>query len=355
MRKNYVLAIFLLPFSAFSSVVYQKDGDILDLYGSIRGRHIISDNKSVDGDGSYIRFGLKGQTRINDSLTGYGQWEYQAQFNNSEGSDAQKGNKTRLGFAGLKLAKFGSVDYGRNWGVAYDVASITDKAPFFDELSYVSPDNFMTSRANGLLTWRNTDFFDLVDGLALTLQYQGKNHASSDSGRAATASNGDGYGMSISYDLTHDVSVKGAYTSSKRTSAQNQLTYGDGERAELWTAGIKYDDSRLYFGALYSGGHNVVKISSSGYANTSQSFEAVASYLFSTGIKPLVGYFYSEGKDIEGGGKTKLLNYVDFTLTYYLNKNMSAYVDYKYNLLSAGNPVAIDTTNKLGLGLTYQF
>jgi outer membrane pore protein F len=36
-------------------------------------------------------------------------------------------------------------------------------------------DNFMTGRTNGVATYRNSDFFGLVDGLSFALQYQGKN------------------------------------------------------------------------------------------------------------------------------------------------------------------------------------
>jgi predicted porin len=32
----------------------------------------------------------------------------------------------------------------------------------------------MTGRANGVATYRNTDFFGLVEGLNFALQYQGK-------------------------------------------------------------------------------------------------------------------------------------------------------------------------------------
>ncbi len=35
----------------------------------------MSDNDSKDGDQSYIRFGFKGETQINNQLTGYGRWE----------------------------------------------------------------------------------------------------------------------------------------------------------------------------------------------------------------------------------------------------------------------------------------
>ncbi|VFS55994.1 Porin OmpN [Raoultella planticola] len=48
-------------------------------------------------DTTYARIGLKGETQINDQLTGYGQWEYNMDASNVEGS---QGTKTRLAFAG---------------------------------------------------------------------------------------------------------------------------------------------------------------------------------------------------------------------------------------------------------------
>ncbi|PDO22405.1 porin, partial [Escherichia coli] len=41
---------------------------------------------------------------------------------------------------------------------------------------------------NGVATYRNSDFFGLVDGLNFAVQYQGKN-----SNRGVTKQNGDGY------------------------------------------------------------------------------------------------------------------------------------------------------------------
>ncbi|MGS0925707.1 porin, partial [Salmonella enterica] len=87
---------------ADAAEVYNKDGNKLDLYGKVDGLHYFSKDKGDDGDQSYVRFGFKGETQINDQLTGYGQWEYNIQANNDEGST--KGNATRLAFAGLKFA-----------------------------------------------------------------------------------------------------------------------------------------------------------------------------------------------------------------------------------------------------------
>ncbi|MGJ3449117.1 porin, partial [Enterobacter sp. PTB] len=58
--------------AAHAAEVYNKDGNKLDLYGKVDGLHYFSDDKSVDGDQSYARVGFKGETQVNDQLTGYG-------------------------------------------------------------------------------------------------------------------------------------------------------------------------------------------------------------------------------------------------------------------------------------------
>lgn len=215
----------LLAVAAFASAspmaaeIYNKDGNKLDLYGSMRARHYFSGDTTVDGDNSYVRFGFKGQTRITDLLTGYGQWEYNVQANHSE-AEGTEGNKTRFGFAGLQYGDWGSIDYGRNGGVLYDVSSITDYAPIFDIMTDSYTDGFMTGRSGGLLTYRNTNFFGLLDNLKFALQYQGKNgEGTSTSGRSVYAENGDGAGMSASYSFDWGGTILAAYGNSRRTSA----------------------------------------------------------------------------------------------------------------------------------------
>jgi outer membrane protein N len=38
-----------------------------------------------------MRMGFKGETQINDMITGYGQWEYQVQANGTEGDKGNPG------------------------------------------------------------------------------------------------------------------------------------------------------------------------------------------------------------------------------------------------------------------------
>ncbi|TKI06361.1 porin, partial [Martelella alba] len=56
-----VLATLVTPV-LHAAEIYNKDGNKLDLYGSVRARHYFSDNTAIDGDNSYVRLGFKGQT-----------------------------------------------------------------------------------------------------------------------------------------------------------------------------------------------------------------------------------------------------------------------------------------------------
>lgn len=376
MMKKSALAILTaalaLSTAAQAAEVYNKDGNKLDFYGKVKAMRYMSDadtNASNNADKSYTRIGFKGQTQINDQLTGYGQWEYNFSLSNSEGgSDAQSGNKTRLGFAGLKLKDYGSIDYGRNYGVIYDVEAFTDMMPEFGATAYTRADTYMLTRGNGMLTYRNNDFFGLVDGLKFALQYQGKNDASSS--RNANVSNGDGYGASLSYRIIEGLTVNGAVSSSNRLiQTQKESTYGAGEKAEAWATGVKYDNNGVYLAGTYAETRNMNPINSgatftqngtttavSGYVNKLQNIELVAQYQFDFGLRPSLAYVQTKGKDMENGiGDADLYKFVDIGATYYFNKNMSTFVDYKVNLLNDDNKLGLNTDDIVAVGVMYQF
>ena len=357
---SLLVPALLVAGAANAAEVYNKDGNKLDLYGKVDGLHYFSDNKDVDGDQTYMRLGFKGETQVTDQLTGYGQWEYQIQGNSAEN---ENNSWTRVAFAGLKFQDVGSFDYGRNYGVVYDVTSWTDVLPEFGGDTYGS-DNFMQQRGNGFATYRNSDFFGLVDGLNFAVQYQGKNGSASgedqtNNGRTELRQNGDGVGGSITYNLGEGFGIGTAVSSSKRTSSQNDLTYGNGDRAETYTGGLKYDANNIYLAAQYTQTYNATRVGNLGWANKAQNFEVVAQYQFDFGLRPSVAYLQSKGKDLENGyGDQDLLKYVDVGATYYFNKNMSTYVDYKINLLDDKEftrNAGISTDDIVALGLVYQF
>ncbi|WP_238407037.1 porin, partial [Atlantibacter hermannii] len=305
-----------------------------------------------------------------------GQWEYNIQANDTESSGNQ--SSTRLGFAGLKFGDYGSFDYGRNYGVVYDVEAWTDMLPVFGGDSYTYTDNFMVGRANGVATYRNTDFFGLVEGWNFALQYQGANEGSNGlfdqegtgnrNGDNMRKDNGDGWGISTTYDFGMGFNAGAAYASSDRTNEQQFASTAGGENADVWTFGLKYDANDVYLAAMYSETRNMTPYGNNiGHiANKTQNFEVTAQYQFDFGLRPEVSYLQSKGKDLaKNGGESDdnndqdLVKYVSVGANYYFNKNFSTYVDYKINLLdeddSFYNANGISTDDVVGVGMIYQF
>ncbi|SQI39838.1 Porin ompk36 [Leminorella richardii] len=379
MMKRKILAVVVPALLAAGAVnaaeVYNKDGNKIDITGKIQGSHLFSDDKSTDGDKTYVRFGLRGETQVNDQITGYGFYQAELNASSSENSSTN-GSKTRLAYAGLKVGDAGSFDYGRNYGVLYDVGGWTDVLPEFGGETFQRTDVFMSQRAGGLATYRNKNFFGLVDGLNFAVQYQGRNDSSD---RNGTDRNGDGWGLSSTYNLGNGLSLGAAYSSSDRTDGQTldgQYYYGyaAGDRADAVTAGIKYDANNIYLAAIYAQTYNMTpygKVTYTGgdkktvVANKTQNVELVAQYQFDFGLQPSLAWLYSKGKDLDlrlANGKTydneEIMNYIDVGATYYFNKNISAKVDYKINMLDENTftkSAGILTDDVVAVGLVYQF
>ncbi|MBQ0205599.1 porin OmpC [Citrobacter portucalensis] len=380
--KRKVLALLLPALlaagAANAAEIYNKNGNKLDLYGKVDARHVFSEDTTEDGDATYVRLGFKGETQINSDLIGFGQWEYNIQANEVE--DGSANTATRLGFAGLKFSDYGSFDYGRNYGVLYDIEAWTDMLPVWGGDSYTYTDNFMTGRTNGVATYRNTDFFGLVEGLNFALQYQGANESENsvfgqegtNNGRNVRKQNGDGFGMSTTYDFGMGITAGAAFSTSDRTNEQQYGTTANGEKAEAWTVGLKYDANDIYLATMYAETRNMTPVGSSSkcdncFANKTQNFEITAQYQFDFGLRPEISYLQSKGKDLtEDMGfitnkynNKDLVKYVSIGANYYFNKNFSTYVDYKINLLDGDDAfydaVGISTDDVVGVGMIYQF
>ncbi|MDM2901724.1 porin [Citrobacter sp. Cpo037] len=357
MKKSVVaLAVMALGVtSVHAAEIYNKDGNKLDLYGKVKAVHSWTDGNNADE--TYARLGFRGETQINDQLTGYGQFE--SQFDASKAEGSQNGVKTRLAFAGLDYGHDVSFDYGRNYGIAYDVGAYTDTLSEFGGDSFEDADRFLTSRTSGVATLRTKNLFGAVDGLSVGAQFQGKGDANSEDPAKPnlTKQHGNGYGFSLGYDNIADsgVSAIAAYTKSSITAAQkkgNTDGIWDGENAEFWGAGLKYDANAIYVATMYGESHNLLlntrEKNSQGVpqdADKAQHFEAMAAYVFDFGLRPNVGYVHTRDNN-----NNDLTEYVALGTDYYFNKNMVADVGYKINLLDGK-----DGDNKVVAGLTYQF
>ncbi|MEE7530082.1 porin [Klebsiella huaxiensis] len=351
--KRKVLAILvpalLAAGAANAAEIYNKNGNKLDFYGKMVGEHIMTHDGGDDNsdDTSYARFGVKGETQISSELTGYGQFEYNIKADKPEG---EQGSATRLAFAGLKFSDYGSFDYGRNYGVVYDAAGYTDMLVEWGGDGLIATDNFMTQRTNGVATYRNNDFFGMVDGLNFALQYQGKNNDTT-----AKKSNGDGFGFSVNYNID-GFGFVGAYSNSDRTD--KQAADDKGENAEVWSLATKYDANNLYASVMYGESQNMTHMELGGFANKTQNIEAVVQYQFDFGLRPSLGYVYAKGKDLQNGKRdADIMNYVELGTWYYFNKNFNVYTAYKFNLIDDEDSAitGASTDDQFAVGITYQF
>ena len=329
MMKRNILAVIvpalLVAGTANAAEIYNKDGNKVDLYGKAVGLHYFSKDNGVNsyggnGDKTYARLGFKGETQINSDLTGYGQWEY----------------------------NFQGIDYGRNYGVVYDALGYTDMLPEFGGDTAYS-DDFFVGRVGGVATYRNSNFFGLVDGLNFAVQYLGKNERAGIPER----SNGDGVGGSISYEF-EGFGIVGAYGAADRTDAQEAEFRGQGKKAEQWATGLKYDANNIYLAANYGETRNATPIEG-GFANKTQDVLLVAQYQFDFGLRPSIAYTKSKAKDVEGIGDVDLVSYFEVGATYYYNKNMSTYVDYIINQIDSDNKLGVGSDDTVAVGIVYQF
>ncbi|PHM37002.1 porin [Xenorhabdus innexi] len=369
---------FFITGTANAAEIYNKDGNKIDLYGKAEVQRYFAKIKSKEaGDNSFGRIGIKGTTQLTDSISGYGRWEFNMGASRTEVESSQFA-RTRLAFAGFGLGKYGTLDYGRNFGVVYD-ANFTDMMSMFSGDSMAGTENFMMGRATGLLTYRNTDFFGLVDGLKFALQYQAKNDGGTKNTRNdVIRQNGDGIGISSSYDFGHGVTVAASYGNSNRTTDQKYGTasakvLAKGNKAEAWMVSAKYDRNNVYLAAMYGEARNLTRFGSSVdklamFANKTENLELTAQYLFDFGLRPGIAYVYSKGKDLgkdlgqnnplTNKGSEDLFKYISIGASYNFNKNLGTYAEYQINLLKDNDftkATKINTENVMGVGLVYRF
>ncbi len=215
----------------------------------------------------------------------------------------------------------------------------------------------MTGRTNGVATYRNSDFFGLVDGLSFALQYQGKN----DHDRAVRKQNGDGFSTAATYAFDNGIALSAGYSGSNRSV--DQKADGNGDKAEAWATSAKYDANNVYAAVMYSQTYNMTPEEDNHFAGKTQNFEAVVQYQFDFGLRPSIGYVQTKGKDLQSragfsGGDADLVKYIEVGTWYYFNKNMNVYAAYKFNQLDDNDytkAAGVATDDQAAVGIVYQF
>lgn len=364
-----LVATMVMASTAGASEIYNKDGNTLSIFGSVIGGHYFSRNDSnKDGGHSVVRCGFLGKTYINEQIVGFGMWEHEISLQNVEGILHKNGNNALLGYAGIEFGNLGAIDYGRNYGVLYDVGSWTDVIPAFGGDLFIS-DNFLSNRSSNVITYRNNNLFGFLDGLNFAIQYQGKNDVNATTGRTVKTANGEGYGVSASYSIDN-VSASVAYINSTRTVEQKNLDSNvcRDNNAEAYYCGLKYDGYGMYMAAIYGETYNMTPFGNFddnlnpdniyGFVNKSRNMGIVAQYQFDFGLRPSISYLHVKSSDIDNSYNNYLKRYVTVGTSYTFNKNVSTTVDYRMNLLNKNdftNVTQVNTDDVIALGIAYMF
>lgn len=361
---SVLMSAIAMVSSAKATEVYNKEGNKLDLYGKFNCIRYMSFDANKNGDRSFIRYGLRAETKLNAHMISFGTLEQEVGWRHTE-SIVAKNYFSRLGFAGIKFTNVGSIDYGRNYGVLYDVGAWTDIVLLFSGDTTVT-DNFLTCRANSLLTYRNTNCFGRLDGLNFALQYQGKNDSKVEhkTDRDLQKENGIGYGLSVTYDFGQGVSAGAAVTSSNRTMYQRsqKITHNTEKKAQAYSVGLKFNADKIYLAALYGKTRNMTsygKFSGEKYgiAKNAHNIALIAQYKFYFGLRPSLGYLQWRVNS-DHSGRQNIKKHVEVGAKYNFSKHMLTFIDYRINLLYKNDFISaaqISTKNILALGLTFMF
>ncbi|MFE8048411.1 porin [Brenneria goodwinii] len=365
MMKRNILAVvipaLLAAGAANAAEIYNKDGNKLDLTGRVHAGYTFNGGDTANDDNTYARLGFKGETQIADQLTGYGRFEYQFDGSTTEDNTDGRDDKTRFAFAGLKYGDFGSFDYGRNYGITYDTLAWTDVLPENGGDSGVA--DTLAGRTGNAATYRNSNFFGLVDGLKFGLQYVAKDENASGN---LSRRHGDAWGTSLSYESEIGIGVIASYAAYDRLNTQrtgNAVGAGaiGGQNADIWATGLKYDANNIYLAATYGQARNFYNINSAnGIADESKIFEVVAQYNFDFGLTPTLAYVSRKDKvdsptATNTGRNDYAVKYASVGATYAFNKNFSTYAEYDISLIDSDNAYGINDDDIVNVGVIYQF
>ncbi|WP_367670628.1 porin [Sodalis-like secondary symbiont of Drepanosiphum platanoidis] len=375
MKLRYLTIFLSVLAMATSNVnateIYNKDNSKIDLFGQLTGLHYLSHDKDLSGDQSNISYGIYAETPLNDKLNAFGVWEYKAMLHSSQNRITQD-HKTVLGYAGVNIGEHAKFDFGKNFGIMHDIGSWTSQSQEFGR--HVSCiDNFFSSRSANIATYRNDNFFGLVDNLNVAIQYQGKNNNlyKNPNKKVIREFGGEGYGFSMIYDFKNGIYAGAAYTSVNANNNQQflQIEEKHTKDSEAYSLGIKYEIDNTYFAILYGETRNITPFGKNdnnpvslnnlyGLINKAKNIEFLAQYEFESGLRPSIGYVHSQWKDKSSGERQKLKEHLEIGTSYVFNKNITTFINYQINLLKDNyflRASSISTDNIVALGMSYVF
>lgn len=317
MKSKLALIIGALALTAGvanAAEVYKDSTTNVDLYGFVSGAHTFVEHGKKNGfDASEAQLGVKAKQQLNDQFALIGQYEGRVK-------SAMHGKRHRLlnrqAWAGVDAAEYGQLTIGRQNGVIYDIAGLSDQSVNFSGMG-VGLDEGLFGRADGIIQYANT--FDFVKVIS---QY--KLSQTSDSFETGKPVNeGQSYGVGVLLDNVNDTGLGGGLAYAHGDKGDDARPNAS-KQSDTYSTALTYVKGPVYAAATSTFGHNVRG------AKSFYDDEVYASYAFDNGITPAINYTSTncDGTHSE---------YVEPDVVYSFNKNVSTGVGYAISVNGGDN------------------
>lgn len=341
---------------ANAAAVYSKNGTSLNVNGRIRARFSNGDAKTTlgaagNGDSTLknnARFGVDGQTKVNDNLTAF----FYAQWDTSDSNDRDSFS-ARDQYVGADFGQFGKVTAGRFLSPVYNVLAGTDV--HFDFTGNHLGDN---NRRGGQLKYTfaasgfeaNVAYQTAIDGIKVASAEQKKFDVDS------------GYSASVGYTFDNVVfgplALKLGYEYFKGQTGDDLVTKDDNKTL---SNNAQYDNLGIFaagitWGTYAAGPYAALSYSKSDYNTIKkeqdfkiEAFESVFGYGFDNGLYADIGYVWQQyspddlktNKKLSTGG-------IQAVAGWKLAPNFVVDVESYFNLSSDGEKTREATTDEKG-------
>ena len=341
---RFVSTLTILIFSFALARAQDKDNlSSVDIYGSLRfrlaefdGNYEVQDNLS--------RIGVDLSYELENGLTVLGRSEWQvnlvdnsAEFNVGSASGAEFGRLTagdepldtfvtRLGYLGLSHVEFGTLTFGKQWSVYYDVSEYTD---WFNVFGAQATGTYNAGTAGGVTGTGRAEkaviYRNQVGNLLMAGQIQLKGDTDNDI---------DGYSFSARYGFGFGLSLGVAHNRAQLDEGSIELV-GLNDDPSATILGIKYEKGPLRAAFTYTNQDNneTVDVADVTVVYDGIGLEFYTHYYWTENLRLMAGFNYLNPDDLDPRVDEDFeLKYYVLGAAYYFTRNAFAFAEGKIDV-----------------------
>ncbi len=356
-KKNLLILIIisLLIIQKSKSITILKNKNILLNFNSLLSTKY--SNKNNKNKTKSLSFIINGKKKINNNTIIYGKIKTTLKTNKIKKSKIDN-IKTNLFYIGIKNNCLGEINYGKNYENINNILSYTNIFP------YNLNNNNIIEINNNLITYKKKINFKknlpIFKNIKFIFQYKKNNNLNnpinniikfSENGWGATYSLKTKYGIELStsyslkkYDIKKNIKFK-----------KNILQNNNYIKKNIWSTGIKYNLNKLYLGATYIQGNNLINnlIINKNNNKKDYYFNTIIKYNFKSGFTPILGYTQIKTHNInKNKNLINIEKYFNISTIYKFNKSLIGYINYKINQLNNNDYY---NNNIMSLGFIFKF